>query len=142
MCVGRHQKLGLTTLPFVYPKLENDDGETLFVPPDVDPENEDDCYFSIKEVLSRLEQRRDEEEAEIADTYREEMSRPVDRSTPQKRKQRSEGGDEQTHKKPKLDLSWKESLNFPRRTSRVGKEYQVTNIPKAGTVNDEKDENR
>jgi len=112
-------------------KEENDDGETLFIPQGVDPKNEDECYFSIKSVISRVNERKTPSETAIADAYRREMSRPVkpiDVSEAVARRIYRE----QT--KDPLDLSWKQGgRNFPQRSSNIGENYQVSTLPPAGS---------
>ena len=121
----------------------------LFVPPNVNiktGKRNVDYYDKIKMVLSRVEERRNKEEAKIADQFREKTRDDKEihfLNHPERAVRRGPG------RPPKLsssqllpknvrvvDVSWKEGGSaYPKRSSNVGDEYQVdpANIPAAGS---------
>jgi hypothetical protein len=90
-----------------------------------------DYFVRIKDVLDRINLRGNSTEAMLADRYRRAVSKPSFRANlkPTERK-----GVQQSP--IKLDLSWKDGgKHFPKKTSMIGKDYQVSSIPKAGKYN-------
>lgn len=89
-----------------------------------------DYFMRIKDVIDRINLRKNNTEAMLADRYRRAVSRPVFRANlkPTERKR--------VQSPIKLDLSWKDGgKHFPKKTSMIGKDYQVSSIPKAGKYN-------
>lgn len=120
----------------------------LFVPPNVNTKTGKrnvDYYDKVKMVLSRVEERRNREEAKIADLFREKtrddheiqlLTRPAERV------RRGPGRPPKlgTSLLPKsvrvVDISWKEGGSaYPKRSSQVGEDHQVNpeKIPPAGS---------
>lgn len=114
-----------------------------------------DYYDRIRGVLDRLAERRNSIEAAIADAFVNELEHlqkvDVDRDksvNPRKRKEeedRNKGVNPRKRKEGEfasagasLDLSWKQGgRNFPKKHSRIGPAYQVSEIPKLrGEKND------
>jgi hypothetical protein len=100
-------------------------------------------YERIRDVLDRLEEGRSQTEAAIANLYH---SLQQKQSNNQELSSTTSGGDPKspnyhgtsplrpTLLSPKVDLSWKEGgRNFPRKQPQVGDDYQVAELPKAGT---------
>ena len=102
----------------------------------------EDYYVRIKDVIDRINERRNSVEASAADLLRRAISKPVKLPAPSfeptfRRKRRKEVAEESSPKPisspTKLDFSWKEGGEiFPKKSSRVGDEYQATIIPQAG----------
>lgn len=109
----------------------------------------EDYYVRIKDVIDRINERRNTAESSAADLYRRAISKPAKMPSPNfeptfRRKRRKVA--EQASSEPnirnssssspiKLDLSWKYSgAIFPKKSSRVGDEYQATSIPVAARV--------
>lgn len=102
-----------------------------------------DYYDRIKILMERIEERRNSDEAKLADLYREQTKsrqRMQLSRDPLERPRRGPG------RPPKLgvsyhprdgeevDTSWKDGgATYPKRSSQVGDEYQVSSIPPAGT---------
>ena len=84
-----------------------------------------DYFIRIKDVLDKINLRNDDDDASLADRYRRAISNSNFRSTlsPSLRQRQIVGS-------PKLDLSWKNGgKQFPKKSSRIGADYQVSNIP-------------
>lgn len=90
-----------------------------------------DYYLRIKDVLDRINMRRCSVEATLADRYRRAVSKPDFQANLKLTERRS------VHQSPiKLDLSWKDGgKHFPKKSSMIGRDYQVSSIPKAGKYN-------
>jgi len=91
-------------------------------------------------------ERRNEFESNLVNTFEEEIAArkagektgTKERVPPYPRRKRKISRNEQLPSPSAiLDLSWKEGRNFPQRSSNVGPEYQATEIPKAGTYQEE-----
>ena len=87
-------------------------------------------------MIDRLSERRNDAESKISDALRREMSRPVrppQMTTPSRQRRRNPRRNEEKTT-PNIDLMWKDGgKDFPKRSSNVGAQYQVSVIPKAGT---------
>ncbi|KAG7359064.1 PHD-finger domain containing protein [Nitzschia inconspicua] len=138
---------GLLDIGWEVIKGEGDkEGTMMFVPPGVDKKTGKrniDYYDRIKILLERIEERRNSDEAKLADLFREKTrndQRVGSSSNPLVRPRRGPS------RSPKLttslpprnvravDISWKHSgTNYPKRTSQVGDEYQVSSLPPAGS---------
>jgi hypothetical protein len=137
---------GLLDIGWQMQSLEGDkEGTILFFPPNVDQKRAKrniDYYDRIKLVLERVEERRNSDEAKLADRYREatrDDQKKIEISTnPVVRPRRGPG------RPPKLstslpprnmvDISWKDGgTSYPKRCSQVGDEYQVSSIPPVGS---------
>jgi len=110
----------------------------------------EDYYVRIKDVIDRINERRNTAESSAADLYRRAISKPAKMPSPnfeptfrRKRRKVAEQASSEPHisntssnSSPiKLDLSWKYSgAIFPKKSSRVGGEYQATSIPVATRV--------
>lgn len=122
-----------------------------------------DYYDKIKDVLDRIQERRNDEEAKIADTYDAEIVRRQEQEEARKKSVAASAGQQQQQQKRKrkfrafaatkvavvtprsnnkeankllhpLDLRWKNSGRiFPRRQSQIGPDYQVSTLPEAGS---------
>lgn len=127
-----------------------------------------DYYDKIKMVIDRVLEKRNQEEATIAEKYlarkdtqktpsvsNSEVSTSANTTTssnkgkgrgrPKRNTNTLSSPSRSTSPKPKhttmLDLSWKDGgKNFPKRVSKVGANYQATEIPKAGTWKDPENE--
>mmetsp|Transcript_12240 Transcript_12240/g.33955 ORF Transcript_12240/g.33955 Transcript_12240/m.33955 type:complete len:474 (+) Transcript_12240:133-1554(+) len=91
-----------------------------------------DRYERIRDVLDRLEQKRSPAEAAVATLYhslQDEHHQANNSNSPDHRGSHSR----LNLKSPKMDLSWKDAKYFPRKQSRVGPEYQVAELPPAGS---------
>lgn len=102
----------------------------------------EDHYERIRDVLDRILGRHTQDETAAADAYEAEMKKVLKLlSKPEGRKRGPVKDDTtltwskgQAPKKQMLDLSWKEGgRNFPKKSSRIGREYQVEDTPNAGT---------
>jgi hypothetical protein len=111
-----------------------------FLPPG--KKDEEDCvrnvdyYDRIRDVVDHILERKDARESDIADLYMAEKEKDpkISRSRlgGRGRKRVTGGGRSSKSQKRVLDLSWKDSgRNFPKHASRVGPEYQATDIPSA-----------
>jgi hypothetical protein len=124
----------------------------FFVPPNVNIKTGKrnlDYYDRVKIVLSRVEERRNNEEAKIADLFRaktrdDHQVRLLTRPTAQVRRGPGRPPKLGTSLVPKnvrvVDVSWKEGgSTYPKRSSQVGDDYQVSpaNIPPAGSYRSE-----
>jgi hypothetical protein len=107
-------------------------GSTFFVPKGVDiklARKSRDYYDRIKTVIDRILERRNEAESKIADSY---VSKVVEDEV--ERDSQRPKRNAPSRSSTRIDLSWKEGgRNFPKLTSRVGAEYQATDLPPAGT---------
>jgi hypothetical protein len=99
-----------------------------------------DYYSRIKDVIDRINERRNAAESTAADHYRRAIAKPMHVYSPNfspsfTRPRRSKKFDkEQMSENEEIDLSWKQgSKNFPRKISQVGENYQVPAIPEVGT---------
>lgn len=92
-----------------------------------------DYYVRIKDVIERINQRQNAIESTAADRFRRAISKPdFRRLSP--RLQKLDQGSHTLMGSPKLDLSWKDGgKSFPKKSSSVGDEYQVSNIAVAGS---------
>ena len=99
-----------------------------------------DYYDKIKSVIERVEERRNKDEAKLADLFRDE-TRDDDAITLLAHPKRSRGRPSLGTSRPGqkvVDISWKEGGSlYPKRSSQVGDEYQVSFIPLAGTYLEE-----
>lgn len=118
-------------------------------------EEGEDYYNSIKDVIDRINERRNSVESSAADLFRRAHSRPVKTHSPSSsepeptfrpKRRKAEGGGTPTllmkspTKSPhKLDLSWKNAGEdvFPKKSSSLGDEFQATQIPEAGSFHKE-----
>lgn len=94
-----------------------------------------DYFCQIKEVLTYLESGKPEEvsafQAYVEEVKKLESEQQQSKAV-SKRKNPVRQKKEET--KPPVDLSWKYGgRNFPKKTSQVGPEYQVSEIPTAST---------
>jgi hypothetical protein len=124
------------------------EGSMIFLPPGIDVKSGKrniDYYDRVKLIIERVEERRNKDEAKLADLFRE-QTRDDDRITllqnHEARPRRRGPG-----RPPKLgnsvpsnnnvhivDVSWKDGgAAFPKRSSRIGDAYQVTFLPPAGS---------
>ena len=96
-----------------------------------------ESYDRIRDVLDRLGEGRSQTEAAIANLYhRLQQDVEWEKTTainiqgfPPSRPSRHN-----VLRSPKMDLSWKEGGRiFPRKTSQIGENYQVSTLPDAGT---------
>jgi hypothetical protein len=125
------------------------DGALFFLPPDIEmtPERKRDVdyYDRIKSVIERLEERRNKDEARLADTFRHRTRDNDDHVRLMAQPKRVRGRPSLTASRPgqaTVDVSWKEGGSlYPKRSSRVGEEYQVSFLPAAGTYKEEQDRN-
>lgn len=86
-----------------------------------------DYYVSIKDVIERINRRQNAVESTAADRYRRAISRHGFR------KLRS-ANDLLKEVSSNLDLSWKDGgTHFPKKSSSIGENYQVSSIPVAGS---------
>jgi hypothetical protein len=127
----------------------------MFVPPNGKVEGGKknvDYYDKLKLVIERVKERRNEEEAKLADLFREKTQtddQEIESILPTVRPRRGPG------RPPKLgtsrpssqkidrvvDMSWKEGgSTYPKRSSRVGDEYQVSTLPRPGSFTSKDDE--
>lgn len=121
------------------------DGTEFFFPPDTEikPGNKrvGDCYDKIKSIIERVEERRNKDEAKLADLFREETRDDESialLANPRRNRGRPSLGASRPSQKI-VDISWKDGGSlYPKRSSQVGEDYQVSFIPPAGTYQDEK----
>lgn len=118
----------------------------MFVPPDVDAKigkKNFDFYDRIKAVIERVEERRNKEEAKLADKFREKTRNDQDielSMNPAAQPRRGPG------RPPKLgsslpprnvrvvDISWKDGgTTYPKRSSQIGCNFQVSRLPPTGS---------
>jgi hypothetical protein len=88
-------------------------------------------YVRIKDVIERINLRRNAVESAAADRFRRAISKPDIQtlSTPGRLAQRLT--------KNKMDLSWKDGgKRFPKKSSVVGDDFQASSIPIAGNFRD------
>ena len=88
-----------------------------------------DYYTRIKDVIERINFRSSNLEATLADRYRRAISKPNFRTrlSPPRRSTL-------IPKSPKLDVSWKDGRKiYPKKSSMIGNDYQVSNLPAAGS---------
>ena len=123
--------------------------ELVFIPTDVDPDvgvRGVDYYCRIKDVVDRLNERRNDVESSVADSLRRGISKPVKKPALMpnfaSRRLRSKEADDQSEtpeaNEIEIDDSWKRGgRNYPTKTSTVGPKFQVDHLPKAGTYADE-----
>ncbi|KAL3909423.1 MAG: hypothetical protein SGILL_008095 [Bacillariaceae sp.] len=126
----------------------------LFVPPNVNTrtgKRNVDYYDRIKMVLSRVEERRNREEAKIADLFREKtredheiqlLTRPTEKIRRGPGRPPKLGTSLLSKSVRVVDVSWKEGGSaYPKRSSKVGKDHQVNpeNIPPAGAYGSTKE---
>jgi hypothetical protein len=122
------------------------DGSMLFVPPNVDIKSgkRNIDYFSrIKDLIARIDERRNSEESKLADLFREKTKddQSIELTVNASPRPRRGPG-----RPPKLsislpprnvhvvDISWKDGgATYPNRSSRVGDEFQVASIPPVET---------
>lgn len=106
-----------------------------------------DYYFRIKDVLDRISNIKALKKEKAAfDQYKQALTDQASRDdfdegkdddteaeiiTPSKRARHKSASRQPPS--PRIDLSWKEGRkHFPKKTSRVGEEYQATKIPLPG----------
>ena len=98
-----------------------------------------DYYNRIKDVLDRILEKSNENEAQIANAYLDEIAVLEDEAgyeapppPPTTRRLRA------PRHATRLDLSWKEGGSaFPRTSSRIGCEYQAVDLPSSDTFEKE-----
>ena len=108
--------------------------------------SETDRYDRVRDVLDRLEEGRSQTEAAIANLYRTLQHQNEDdpaipnnttTTTPTSALASPTNRPSARHNvllSPKMDLSWKDGgRNFPRKSSQIGADYQVLELPKVGT---------
>lgn len=122
----------------------------IFIPTNVDPEmgvKGVDYYCRIKDVVDRLNERRNDTESSIADSLRRGISKPSKKPVliphlPTRRLRSRDTGDQnetQIEKEDEIDVSWKNGgQNYPTKSSSVGSKFQVSSLPKAGSYKNEK----
>jgi len=125
----------------------NDEGSMLFLPFNIENsrlgKRNIDYYDKIRFVIKRLEERRNTEEGKILDLFRDEV-RTVNRDILVSRPKRGPGrprlGVSRPSKKVReIDTSWKDKrCLYPKTSSQVGAECQVSFLPLAGTIETEK----
>lgn len=136
------------------PDVASGRGETVLATrSDLDLETSqlgEDYYVCIKDVIDRINEKRNSFESSAADLYRRAISNLGDDKQeatpnfqssfrPDKRRKVEEWAaphSKAPSKSPiKADLSWKNAGGdiFPKKSSSVGDEYQATNIPEAGS---------
>ena len=108
----------------------------------------EDYYVCIKDVIDRINERRNSYESTAADLYGRAISMVEEEGNkhaspnfepsirPDKRQKVEEWDAPHQSKSPiKVDLSWKNAGGdlFPKKSSSVGDEYQATNIPETGS---------
>ena len=139
----------------------NDEGSMIFLPPGIEKttmisgKRNIHYYDKIKLVINRLEERRDNKEGEILDLFRDDIIRNNDddnngdalqaprpgrrgRGRPRLGLSRRPSKSTKIHydeDDDEVDTSWKEDGRclYPKRSSRVGAEYQAEFLPRAGT---------
>jgi hypothetical protein len=128
-------------------QLFND--ELVFVPKDIDPGTGVkgvDYYTRIKDVVDRLNERRNDLESSVADLLRRGVNKlskkPVlSPKFPARRLRSKEGLKSETSSvadDDEIDLSWKRGgRHYPTKCSSVGPEFQVDSLPKAGVYTKE-----
>ncbi|GAX28558.1 bromodomain adjacent to zinc finger domain protein 1A [Fistulifera solaris] len=128
-------------------QLFND--ELIFVPKDIDPGTGVkgvDYYSRIKDVVDRLNERRNDLESSVADLLRRGVNKlskkPVlSPRLPARRLRSKEGVKSETSSVADddgIDLSWKRGgRHYPTKSSSVGAEFQVNSLPKAGVYTEE-----
>jgi hypothetical protein len=135
---------------------DDEEGAIYFVPKGIDVESGEkgsDYYDRIADVIDRLQEKPTEEERAIAEAYASEvaqlsgedafegeeiMARPSRRRSTARKTE--EGTVEGKEPEP-IDLSWKKGgPTFPTKSSRVGPEYQATDIPPFGSGGDQEAE--
>eukprot|EP00536_Pseudo-nitzschia_multiseries_P006512 jgi/Psemu1/239446/estExt_Genewise1.C_1390071 len=141
----------------VWPRLEkigwkrivgegSDEGSMIFLPPGVETarwgKRNIEFFDKIKLVLSRLEERVTIQEGKILDLYRKEIKAVGGETLPSRPKRGLArprlGVSRQTTPIEEVDTSWKEGrLLYPKSSSKVGSDYQVTSLPRAGTFETE-----
>lgn len=101
-----------------------------------------DFYDRIKSIVERVEERRNKDEAKLADLFREE-TRDDDSITLLANPKRGRGRPSLGAPRPGqkvVDISWKQGGSlYPKRSSQVGEDYQVSIIPMAGAYEDEQE---
>jgi hypothetical protein len=124
----------------------------IFMPPGIDittGKRNIDYYDRVKFIIERVEERRNRDEAKLADLFRE-KTRDDDRITllqnsearPRRRgpgRQHKLGDSVPSNRNVHtVDISWKDGGSmYPKRSSRIGEEYQVSFIPPPGTYDKE-----
>ena len=118
--------------------MESDDSSVVVLATrkdlDIDISEEGIEYYTrIKDVIERINQRSNDLEATLADRYRRAISKPNYRTRLLSPHRRSTLVPPTTTGK-KLDLSWKDGRkNYPKKSSMIGKDYQVSALPLAGS---------
>lgn len=122
-------------------------GSVLFFPPNVSQsfgKKGQDYYDKIKDVIDRVLQRRNEVESKIADTFIAERGDPTKKvHSPAPRPRRSTQGSRRPPlpRRGLVDLSWKDGgSTYPKRSSRLGLEYQATKLPSVRSTFNASDE--
>ena len=127
----------------------------MFVPPDTldisRGKRGSDYYDRIKDVIDRVLEGRNEDEEQIASTFRLQQEKDAPQkeleqmnvsSRPRRTVTLSTRDDTESSSLAKststrttrVDLSWKDGGTlYPKGSSRIGDEYQATNIPEVGT---------
>jgi hypothetical protein len=133
----------------------NDAGSILFFPPKITVESGkkgQDYYDRIRTVIDRVLERRNDVESKIADkliSKRGDFNKGKESPIARHRPRRAAAGAPQSNQRPSLpgapgrmiDLSWKDGgTSYPKRSSRVGDEYQATELPKANQSFSNEDE--
>lgn len=123
--------------------------EMVFIPKGVDPEmgvKGVDYYCRIKDVVDRLNERRNDAESSIADSLRRGISKPSNKPAliphlPARRLRSRDSGHQsgpQDHNENEIDDSWKNGgRHYPNKSSCVGPKHQVSCLPEAGSYKNE-----
>jgi hypothetical protein len=118
------------------------EGSMLFVPPKTDIKSGKrniDYFGRIKDLIARIEERRNSEEAKLAELFREKTRDDQNielaiNASPRPRRGPGRPPKLSTSLPPRnvrvVDISWKVGgTTYPNRSSRVGDEFQVSSIP-------------
>jgi hypothetical protein len=88
----------------------------------------------VREVIERVLKSSDETEAKAAEAYVKLVPDIYDQFRPKDKASAAPSCDAKTSQDDHVNMDWKhERTHFPKATSRVGEEYQVSELPKAGT---------
>lgn len=121
----------------------------IFIPKGVDSEvgvKGIDYYCRIKDVVDRLNERRNAGESSIAGSLRRGMSKPskkpalIPHSPTRRLRFRGSGNQGETRRDMEfeIDVSWKNGGHqYPTKTSSVGPTFQVSYLPEAGSYKNE-----
>ena len=126
----------------------SDEGSMLFLTPGLENvklgNRNVDYYDKISFVISMLDERRNVEEGKILDSFRDEVRvveiEPLTTSRPKRGSRRPRlRVSRPSLEVREIDTSWKDGrCLYPKRSSQVGAGYQVAFLPRAGTIETEK----